>query len=438
MGIPKVAKEIVMIIRPSCTFRTSLLAPALTMLGLLTMLATSGLAQTFSVLHAFSGGADGQSPNGVTVAGPGVLYGTTFEGGMYGGGVAFKLTQRGSAWTLNPLWEFTGGSDGASPFASVTVGPNGALYGTTFLGGTGNCTSGGCGTVYEVQPPATTCKTAICYWNETVLHSFQAEANDGQFPESVIPAFDHAGNLYGTTQDGGAYGAGILWELSPSAGGWTESVPHSFQNNGIDGWQPKFGVILDPAGNLYGTTWYGGTLEGGTVYELSPSGGTWTENILYNFPLTSTGYSAYPEGLVMDPSGNLYGTLTESGVANASVLELTPSDGSWNLSTLYIFSNRSCYPGSIARDAAGNLYGSCNEGGAYGYGWVFKLTNSGGSWTLTDLYDFTGQSDGGYPAGAVVLDSSGNLYGGTAMGGNLSDCIEYNSVGCGTVWEITP
>ena len=286
-----------MIIRPRRTFRTSLLALALTTLGLLTMHATSGLAQTFSVLHAFTGGADGQSPNGVTVAGPGILYGTAFEGGTHGWGTVFKLAQRRSRWTVSPLWEFTDGSDGAQPFASVTVGPNGALYGTTFQGGSSDD-----GTVYELHPPAAACKTtAICYWNETVLHSFQAKANDGQFPEYVSPAFDHAGNLYGTTQVGGAHGAGILWELSPSARGWTESIPHSFQENGIDGSQPKFGVILDPAGNLYGTTWYGGTLKGGTVYELSPSGGTWTENILYNFPLTSVGYSAYPEGLVMGP-----------------------------------------------------------------------------------------------------------------------------------------
>jgi hypothetical protein len=138
----------------------------------------------------------------------------------------------------------------------------------------------------------------------------------------------------------------------------------------------------------------------------------------------------------MDQSGNFYGpTQTGGADSNGSVFELTRSDGSWVLSTLYSFDDI-CFTQSIAMDAAGNLYGACLVSGAYGNGWVFKLTNSGGSWTLTDLHDFTGGSDGALPYGGVALDTSGNLYGTTGVGGNLSDCA--GNPGCGTVWEITP
>ena len=417
--------------RPRFTFRLPLPAFALAMLGMLTLLAPApALAQTFNVLYTFTGGVDGQSPNGVTVAGPGLLYGTTSIGGTHNYGTVFKLAQRGSGWTLNPLYEFPNGSDGGQALAGVTVGPNGALYGTTSQGGSENG-----GTVFELQPPATACNTAICYWNETVLHSFPAVLNDGDQPQHGNLTLDQAGNMYGTTIFGGTYDRGMVFELSPSGGEWTESVPHSFQPNGADGYEPEFGLILDPAGNLYGTTSAGGTAEGGTVFELSPSGGTWTENILYNFP-SDSGILANPTTLIMDQSGNLYGSDSNTAEGNGSVFELTRSGGGWIFSTLYSFARYSCIPQPLAMDTAGNLYGACALYGRYDVGWVFELTNSGGSWTLTDLYDFIGHSDGRYPYGPVVLDSSGNLYGTTQSGGNLSDCPP-NS-GCGVVWEITP
>jgi len=423
--------------RPDFTFRILFRAFALATLGLLTTIATTPAeAQTFSVIHTFTGGADGGVPHaGVTVGTPGTLYGTTFEGGTYGWGTVFKLAQRGSGWTLSPLHEFAGGSDGENPWAPVTVGPNGALYGTTGFGG-----STGGGTVFELQPPPTACKTTICYWNETLLHTFQGGANDGwgnyEMYYNMIASyanltFDQAGNIYGTTAAGGSSNLGVAFELTPSSGGWTINVLHSFSDNGTDGYRPEYGVIFDPAGNLYGTTESGGIQqESGTVFELSPSGGTWTENIIYN----NFGLEVYPTALIRDQSGNLYSS-TGIGDLEGSVFELKPSNGSWNLSTIHnFFSN--CLPQPVAMDAAGNLYGACELGGRLDCGMVFKLTNSGGSWTFTDLYEFSCGGDGQYPAG-VTLDSSGNLYGTTYRGGNLSDCVEFDYEGCGVVWEIS-
>lgn len=417
-----------MTIRPRFTFHLSSCLLPLALLAAMATLATPASTQAFSVLYDFTGGADGASPNGVTIAGPGILYGTTSQRGSYGWGTVFKLAQRGSGWTVDPLHEFGDGEDGAQPLASVAVGPSGALYGTTFQGGIENL-----GAVFQVQPPPTACNTAICYWHETLLHSFPQGGNDGEEPDLGILVFDPAGNLYGTTFNGGAYAAGTVFELSPSGGGWTYSIIHSFQNNHIDGWLPQYGVVLDSAGNLYGTTQYGGALDGGTAFELSPSGGTWTETILYNFPLGGDGLTASPTALVMDQNGNLYGTyLVEAANDFSTLFELTPSNGSWTFSTLYNFAT--LCGGPIVRDTAGRFYGACYSST---YGSVFQLANSNGSWTLTDLYDFTGQSDGGSPKVPFALDSSGNLYGGTAIGGNLSDCIEYESVGCGNIWEIS-
>ncbi len=390
-------------------------------------------AQTFQVLHAFTGGADGEDPvTGVTLGGTGTLYGTAYEGGTYRDGVVFKIVQRGSGWTLSPLYEFQGGNDGFYPMGQLVIGPNGALYGTTGFGGGSNAT----GTVFELQPPPTVCKTTVCYWTETILHSFQGGPDDGAYPFYTKLLFDQAGNIYSTTQLGGAYGQGSVFELSPSGAHWTINLLHSFNNNRIDGYEPTVGVIFDAAGNLYGTTSEGGNAGGGgTVFELSLSGGMWTERILYNFPLDNLGGIDEPNDLIMDQSSNLYGSTSQGtpsggGRGIGNVFKLTRSPGSWAFSTLYNFSDY-CFTQSVSMDATGNLYGNCKFGGQFGEGMVFELTNSGGAWTLRDLHDFTGGSDGGMPYGAVAIDSSGNLYGTTSAYGD-PNCR------CGTVWEITP
>ncbi len=387
-------------------------------------------AQTFSVLHYFTGGADGAGPDaGVTVGSSGVLYGTAQVGGTHSNGTVFKLSKVSSSWVLSPLYEFTGGSDGSNPFGGVVIGPSGALYGTTPIGGADNY-----GVVFELKPPSTVCRSVTCYWNETVLYNFIGTP-DGEIPGYENLAFDQAGNIYGTTSDGGVYGYGTTFELTPSGGGYTESIIHSF--NFDTGAYPLAGVLLDTAGNVYGTTPDGGTGfecedNCGTVYQLTPSNGGWLENVLVNFDGAN---GETPSGnLIMDASGNLYG-ITYLGGQNEGgvVFKLAPSNGGWNYSVLFSFNigTEQCdsYAGVIM-DAAGNFFGACISNGAHLRGWVYELTNCSQTCTLVDLHDFNG-FDGGGPWATPTLDANGNLYG-TTVGGGTGNCEE----GCGVVWEI--
>jgi hypothetical protein len=395
----------------------------------LTLLAPRALqAQTFSVLHNFNDGPDGAAPfAGLTVGAGGVLYGTASGGGTYGGGTVFKLSQVGSAWVFSPLYEFgSRHGDGTTPYGGVVIGPNGALYGTASRGGDNY------GTVFELRPPAAFCKSATCYWDETILYSFMGMP-DGDSPLFENLAFDQAGNIYGTTADGGIYYDGTTFELTSSGGGYTESILHNF-GSGTDGLNPEAGVVLDTAGNVYGTTLAGGTGGAGTVYQLTPSNGGWLENFLVNFDITN---GSYPEGdLIMDASGNLYGTTTygpPSGSGYGVVFKLAPSGGGFTYSLLYAF-GLPCSPvGSVAMDAAGNFFGVCVEGGnGDDDGWIFELTNCSQECSLVYLHDFSG-SDGAHPSGGPVLDANGNLYGTTTSGGT-GNC--HDGEGCGVVWEI--
>jgi len=401
----------------------NMFAMALVAVFALTLLTPHALqAQTFSVIHNFSGEGDGTNPYaGVTIGGGGVLYGTASGGGTHGHGVVFRLSHIGSGWVFGALYEFTGGSDGATPYGGIAIGPNGALYGTPYGGGVGD------GTAFELRPPATYCSAILCYWNETVLHTFTG-VPDGEYPFENL-TFDQAGNIYGTTNAGGRYSTGSAFELSPSGGGWTESILHNF-GSGNDGSGPVAGVLLDTAGNVYGTTPTGGTgtlCSGGcgTVYQLMPSDGGWVENVLVNFD-QANGY--YPSSnLILDDSGNLYGTTLGGGQnGNGVVFELAPSGGGWTYSQLYSFASCNSHAG-VARDTAGNLYGVCYVGGTYEDGWVYELTNCSESCTLVDLHDFQSRTDGANPVGSPVLDANGNLYGTTLDGG---------ASGNGTVWEI--
>jgi uncharacterized repeat protein (TIGR03803 family) len=385
-------------------------------------------AQTLTVLHNFTNGQDGGSPfAGLTMDKAGSLYGTTAYGGA-GHGTVFKLVFKNSHWVFEPLYSFAGDSDGANPQARVIIGPDGAFYGTTQYGG------GGYGTVFRVAPGPSACKTALCAWKETVLYSFTGGA-DGANPLSEI-VFDQAGNLYGTTLLGGtgtcntSYTCGVVYELTKSNGSWTESILYSF-TGGTDGGASAAGLIFDGNGNLYGTTSVGGLYNGGTVFQLIKAGSGWTENVLYSFS-GNDGFQP-AAGVVLDASGNIYGTTVNGGVAGTGVaFELTPSNGLWLETKLYRFGTQGdgFFPYSrLAMDANGNVYGTTSHGGPDNVGDIFQLTPSQGGWSGTALHNFTGGSDGANPYSGLIFDAKGNLYG-TADAGGTS--------GFGVVFEITP
>ncbi len=405
--------------------------------------AIAAQGQTFTVIHKFTG-SDGANPYaGLTIDRGGNLYGTTQYGGHLsstcpgGCGTIFRMAQRGSGWLLSELYEFTAGPEGY-PQARVVFGPDGTLYGTA--SGFGGYGDNGPGAVFNLRPPATVCKSVSCPWTETVLFQF-VYGGTGFFPLGDL-TFDAAGNIYGTTQYGGLTqycsggGCGVAYELTQSGGVWTESILHAF-TSGADGAYPNSGVIFDQAGNLYGTAPQDDyQTTDGLVYELSPSSSGWTQNALYYFQAGSDG--AYPyAGLIFDSAGNLYGTTRNGPDHGGTVFELTPAEDNWDYDEVYgLPGDGCCGPyGTLVMDATGNLYGATLTAGAYGQGNVFKLTPSDGGWTYTDLHDFTGQSDGGQPYGNLVLDANGNIYGTTYAGGNF-EC--QGDFGCGVVFEITP
>lgn len=411
--------------------------------ALATSIAPWARSQTFQVIHDFTGGADGAAPKaGLTMDGAGSLYGTASSGGIAndGYGTVYRLKRSGSDWVCNPLYSFLE-TDGTSPRARVVFGPDGVLYGTTSTGGDGSNCFGSCGTVFNLRPSLSACRSALCPWTDTVIYKFTVDP-DGDRPGYGDVLFDRAGNIYGTTVYGGmgqCYGlsCGVVYELTPSRSGWTESVLYSF-SGASDGALPYNGVISDKAGNLYGTTAGGGTSNCGVVFQLTYSAGSgWTEYVLHSFQCGNDGSFPYA-GLIFDSLGNLYGATTSGGTGNSgTVFELTPSGNTWAYHLLYSFTGGGsfCGPwGTLAVDAAGNIYGTTYCGGEFESGSVFKLTQTGGGWTYASLYDFDGGGDGGYPISNVAFNTAGNLYG-TANEGGTYAC---GGLGCGVVWEITP
>lgn len=324
---------------------------------------------------------------------------------------------------------------GANPNAGLIRDAAGNLYGTTMLGGAFNR-----GTVFELSPKAGG------GWTDKVLHSFKGQQKgDGTDPWGAL-IFDRAGNLYGTASGGGTCGWGIAFELvAQTNGSWKEEVLHSF-GCGSDGAEPLTGLTLDAAGNLYGTTYYGGSSscnDGygtgcGVVFELTPqAGGGWSETVLYNFS-ASGGDGNYPEGnVIVDSAGHLYGSTSAGGTYTfGTAFELLPgSGGIWTEQIIHSFNgNDGSYPvGNLIFDGAGNLYGT-TTGNIPNGSTVFELVlNQRGGWTTKVLHYFNISGDGVYPQAGVIFDKAGNLYG-TTLGGGSDTCY----VGCGVVFELEP
>jgi uncharacterized repeat protein (TIGR03803 family) len=363
-------------------------------LGVITI--PSSQAQTFTVLYSFSGPPDGAGPYaGLVRDAKGNFYGTTWAGGAGGGcanqnppgcGTVFKVDTK-SVETV--LYSFTGGTDGESPKANVIQDKAGTLYGTTIYGG-----ASGNGVVFKVDSSGT----------ETVLHSFAGGTSDGCNPWGGLIR-DKAGNLYGTTPECGSAGGGTVFKLDTSG---TETVLHSF--TGSDGANPYFAsLLMDKKENLYGVTEYGGAYGAGVVYKLSKSGAL---TVLHSFdPWGVPADGGYPGGtVVMDKMGNLYGTTWAYGPSGNGIVWKLGKNGTETV--LHSFTG---YPGDggwplagVVRDEKGNIYGDTLQGGSSNVGVVYKLSKSG---VETVLHSFSYYSEGAYALGGVIRDAKRNLYG---------------------------
>lgn len=360
-------------------------------------------SQTFSLVHAFTGGPDGGNPEaGVVVNSSGNFYGTTSSGGEYGAGTVYELSSSGEVTTV---YSFTGGTDGSTPTAGLIVLSN-VLYGTTSAGG-----EYGAGTVFKLTMTG----------QETVLYSFTGGA-DGSAPGAAL-SNDSGLNLYGTTFAGGADGNGTVFELvrpKIASGTWTEEVLYSFGAEG-DGANPVSGVSLDKKGNVYGTTSVGGTYDYGNVYQLEKTPTGWTENILHQFELLSDGGTAYA-GIVLDSAGNLYGAATDGGQGGenggGTIFKMTNTDGTWEFNVLYSLEGWGISGSfrNILVESPTVIYATTHCDGANNDGTVFKLTEANGVWKYTLLYNFTGGLDGYYLFSSPFLHK-GIIYGTTRYGG---------------------
>ena len=401
--------------------------------AILTTLAftASAFAQfTITDLHNFGSTGDGIDPEVAPVMdSAGNLFGVTPLGGAHGDGVAYELSPSSTGWTYTNLYDFAGGTTGANlPNGSLIFDASGNLYGVSQFAGANNK-----GTVYELSPSSSG-------WTLTVLYSFAGGTTDGQAPSGSL-LFDTAGNLYGTTTQGGANGSGTVFELSPSSSGWTEQVIYSF-TGGADGANPSGNLLIDSAGRIYGTATLGGTIVSqacpfgcGTIFRLTNASGTWRFARLFNFQ-GKTGGSA-PLAIAFDSAGNIYGSANAGGsgcttnLGCGTIFKLTPpaSGGPWKEKVLHAFNGQEGeYPTGVAFDSKGNLYGTCFGGASQNEGNVWELTpTTSGPWTFTSLFVFGKASDGYEPNSGVIVDSKGNLYGTNSQGNSG-----------GTVFELSP
>ena len=402
---------------------------AIAVVGLMALLANAAWASSGKIIFSFPGDEEGEYPSTELVMdAAGNLYGTTVLGGDFGSGTVFQLTPSGSGWTHTILHSFTSGADGGQPYGGVTLDAQGNLYGTAVTGGTGGC-EGGCGVAYKLSKSGSS-------WTETVLHAFTG-GSDGSGPGAGL-SFDQQGNLYGMTPTGGRYGLGVVFQLRPAQRGPADfHVLHAFAGK-PDGSSASIGrLLVDGSGNLFGAATVGGANDQGEVFQLrrAPSG-QWRIKALYSFGGQPD--AGYPYGgLTFDTAGNLYGTTYYDGANDlGSVYQLhRGSGGVWTERVIYSFKGSADGSFSISNvvfDANGNLYGTTSEGGSAhcSCGTVFKLTpGAQGQWTESIVHRFTGSPDGSNPYNGLVADAVGNLYGSTVHGGVDDE---------GSIFQLTP
>ena len=389
--------------------------------------------------HVFKGPNGGNPVGGVISDAAGNLYGVTRSGGAFGDGTVFMLRppQAGKTrWSETVLHSFNHAvGDGANPASGLVLDSGGNLYGTTAAGGALLY-----GTAFKLAPPA---RPALG-WTETILHSFSDTGSDGSYPASKL-IIGAGGSLFGTTFQGGASGYGTVFELTPPtqpSSAWTETVLHGF--GGADGSGPIGTLAADNAGNLFGTTENGGNANGGTVFELQPPAAgqnAWTESVLVSFSYAAGNGVSPLSGVVLDSTGDLVGTTYAGGKHGAgavfSIRPPAPGQTQWQETLLHSFlydAAHGSFPATgVIFDAAGNLYGTTQSGGKFNSGTLYQLlppATGKALWSETVLHSFGGSAgDGPAPNGTVVPDAAGNIFGTTYNGGKF---------GYGTVFKISP
>ncbi|HLY02899.1 MAG TPA: choice-of-anchor tandem repeat GloVer-containing protein [Candidatus Cybelea sp.] len=389
----------------------------------------------------------------------GNLYGTTQSGGEAGCnivescGIVFELMRTASGnWQEKVLHSFFASDPlGFFPRAGLTLDAKGDLFGSTSAGGPYCSGSVNCGAIFELFPNNG-------QRTEKVLHGFRGEI-DGTSPEGAL-IFDAAGNLYGTTAEGGERDDGTIFELTPQRNGsWEKSTLHSFTND--EGSGPEGKLAFDSAGNLYGTTEFSGAYRSacggygcGTAFELKPgTSGTWTLKVLHSFGKGIDG-AGPASGLTFDASGNLFGVTAQGGAHSAvvphacllygcgTVFKLARSKkNKWTERVIHDFgygTDGNLTRGDLILDDRGALYGTTVEGGLYGSGIAFELVpGAGGKWKENVLHNFGNGKDGALPYTGMIFDPAHNLYGTTAGGGGYQTTLCKKSRGCGTIFEIT-
>ena len=373
-------------------------------------------------IYSFTGNAGGEyTDTELARDNAGNLYGTSVQGGAFGGGTVFKVTPTG---VHAVLYNFTGGADGGEPYKGVTLDADGNLVGTAVTGGGGSC-EGGCGVVFKVTNSGGT-------WTQTVIHTFTGA--DGSGPGSPV-SIDRQGNVYGTTPTGGKFGVGVVYQLTPNGSAWTFHVIHNF-SGGTDGAGGSAGrLLIDSAGHLYGACTTGGANGLGTVFKMASVNGKWRLTTLYAFKDQPDGALPYG-GLILDTHSNLYGTTYYAGANDfGTVFKISYTNGAWTENVLYSFkggTDGASPISSLVRDAAGNLYGTTSDGGAASCvcGVIFKLApGTDGTWTESVAYSFLGTPKPGFAYNGMVPDWKGNFYGATVHGGTTND---------GAIYKFTP